>query len=78
MGFTRVIHTRWTGHGELLGMSSFSQRKEVDLEMVNLLEDMIRDIGQECFKRTRYMILCEITRMSFCFQGLIISHSCRS
>ncbi|KAK7337330.1 hypothetical protein VNO77_17896 [Canavalia gladiata] len=44
-------YTKWTWHGELLGMPSVSQTVEVDINMEDWVEDMIRDVGHASFER---------------------------
>ena len=54
--------TRWTWHGELIDMPSVDvseEEEEVDLEMGDRLEEMIRDVGYDSFQRANvYKNLC--------------------
>ena len=47
-GFLRS-YTTWTWHGELLNLPTVDQTNEGDSIMDDRLEDMIRDVGAECF-----------------------------
>ena len=40
----------WIWHGEVTDIQSGSQSEPFDVEMGDRLEDMIRDLGQECFQ----------------------------
>ena len=52
-------YTKWIWHGEVVAMSNVSQRDDVCVEMDDRLEDMMRDIGQDSFKRAHvYDTLC--------------------
>ncbi|CAK8567798.1 unnamed protein product [Lathyrus sativus] len=52
-------YTQWIWHGEVLENSNVSQRDNVSVEMDDCLEDMMRDIGQDSFKRAHaYDTLC--------------------
>ena len=44
-------YTTWIWHGELTDMQSGSQFEPFDVEMGDRLEDMICDLGQECFQQ---------------------------
>ncbi|CAK8533707.1 unnamed protein product [Lathyrus sativus] len=44
-------YTQWIWHGEVVAKSNVSQRDNVSVEMDDSLEDMMRDIGQDLFKR---------------------------
>ncbi|KAI4304998.1 hypothetical protein L6164_028390 [Bauhinia variegata] len=43
-------YTRWIWHGEQLEMPSMFQREEVDVDVDDQLDDMIRDIGAKSFE----------------------------
>ncbi|XP_027922699.1 uncharacterized protein LOC114180586 [Vigna unguiculata] len=54
-------YTKWIWHGELIDMPSVdvSEAEEVDLEMDDQMEEMIRDIGHDSFQRANvYDNLC--------------------
>ncbi|XP_027915074.1 uncharacterized protein LOC114174430 [Vigna unguiculata] len=54
-------YTKWIWHGELIDMPSVdvSEAEEVDLEMDDRIEEMIRDIGHDSFQRANvYDNLC--------------------
>ncbi|XP_027922654.1 uncharacterized protein LOC114180542 [Vigna unguiculata] len=54
-------YTKWIWHGELIDMPSVdvSEVEEVDLEMDDRMEEMIRDIGHDSFQRANvYDNLC--------------------
>ncbi|XP_058784039.1 uncharacterized protein LOC131658801 [Vicia villosa] len=52
-------YTQWIWHGEVVANSNVSQRDNVSVEMDDRLEDMMRDIGQDSFKREHaYDSLC--------------------
>ncbi|XP_027922610.1 uncharacterized protein LOC114180495 [Vigna unguiculata] len=54
-------YTKWIWHGELIDMPSVdvSEAEEVDLEMDDRMEEMIRDIGHDSFQRANvYDNLC--------------------
>ena len=51
-------YTTWTWHCEVLDKPSVSKSREVELDMGDRLEDMIRDIGPDSFKRAVYDTLC--------------------
>jgi len=52
-------YTQWIWHGETM-MPSVSQREVGSVDMDDRLEDMIRDIGEESFKKARvYDNLCK-------------------
>ncbi|CAK8561831.1 unnamed protein product [Lathyrus sativus] len=52
-------YTQWIWHGEVVAKSNVSQRDNVSAEMDDLLEDMMRDIGQDLFKKAHaYDTLC--------------------
>ncbi|CAK8535450.1 unnamed protein product [Lathyrus sativus] len=44
-------YTQWIWHGEVVAKSNVSQRDNVSAEMDDRLEDMMRDIGQDSFKK---------------------------
>jgi len=44
-------YTTWTWHGELVDVQKPPQQKELDVEVGDRLEEMIRDIGQDSFQR---------------------------
>ena len=44
-------YTTWIWHGEMTDMKSGSQFEPFDIEMGDLLEDMICDLGQESFQQ---------------------------
>ncbi|KAK2435285.1 hypothetical protein QL285_020358 [Trifolium repens] len=45
-------YTRWTWHGEVGARRSVSQQENVSVDMDDRLEDMMRDIGEDSFKKT--------------------------
>ncbi|CAK8541326.1 unnamed protein product [Lathyrus sativus] len=52
-------YTQWIWHGEVVAKSNVSQRDNVSAEMDDRLEDMMRDIGQDSFKKAHaYDTLC--------------------
>ena len=54
-------HTKWIWHGELIDMPSVDvfEAEEIDLEMDDRMEEMIRDIGHDSFQRANvYDNLC--------------------
>jgi len=55
-------YTKWIWHGELIDMPSVDvseEEEEVDLEMGDQLEEMIRDVGHDSFQRANvYENLC--------------------
>ena len=52
-------YTKWIWHGEVVAKSNVSQRDDVSVEMDDRLEDMMRDIGQDSFKRAHtYDTIC--------------------
>ncbi|KAK2390397.1 hypothetical protein QL285_063943 [Trifolium repens] len=44
-------YTQWIWHGEEVEMPSVSQRENISVDMDDRLEDMMRDIGEDSFKR---------------------------
>ncbi|RYA57101.1 hypothetical protein DD599_25645 [Enterobacter cloacae complex sp. CH23B] len=44
-------YTMWIWHGEVTDIQSGSQFEPFDIEMGDLLEDMICDLGQESFQQ---------------------------
>ncbi|KAK7279834.1 hypothetical protein RJT34_24892 [Clitoria ternatea] len=53
-------YTTWTWHGELMLIPIVSEAEEVNEEMNDGLEDMIRDIGRESFERAHVLLQQEI------------------
>ncbi|GAU38745.1 hypothetical protein TSUD_158760 [Trifolium subterraneum] len=52
-------YTQWIRHGEVVATPSVSQRENVSVDMDDRLEDMMRDIGEDSFKRAHvYDTLC--------------------
>ena len=52
-------YTKWIWHGEVVAKSNVSQRDDVSVEMDDRLEDIMRDIGQDSFKRAHtYDTIC--------------------
>nr|XP_004492197.1 uncharacterized protein LOC101504131 [Cicer arietinum] len=52
-------YIRWIWHGDSLNMSNTPERDDVNVDMNDQLEDMIRDVGQESFNRAHvYDNLC--------------------
>ncbi|KAK2382219.1 hypothetical protein QL285_069767 [Trifolium repens] len=53
-------YTQWIWHGEVVARPSVSQRENVSVDMDDRLEDMMRDIGEDSFKRAHvYDTLCD-------------------
>lgn len=53
-------YTKWIWHGESVNMPSASNTNEVNVDMNNRLDDMIRDIGPKSFQRAHmYDNLCK-------------------
>ena len=52
-------YTQWIWYGEVVANSNVPQRDNVSVDMDEHLEDMMRDIGQDSFKRAHaYDTLC--------------------
>ncbi|KAK2357161.1 hypothetical protein QL285_094460 [Trifolium repens] len=48
-------YTQWIWHGEVVARPSVSQRENVSVYMDDRLEDMMRDIGEDSFKRAHVL-----------------------
>ncbi|CAJ2636791.1 unnamed protein product [Trifolium pratense] len=52
-------YTQWIWHGEVVATPSVSQRESGSVDIDDRLEDMMRDIGEDSFKRAHvYETLC--------------------
>jgi hypothetical protein len=52
-------YTRWIWHGEVVATPSVSHKENLSVDMDDRLEDMMRDIGEDSFKRAHvYDTLC--------------------
>lgn len=53
-----------------------SERHKVDEDMDDQLEDMIRDIGEDSFRKIIFMIFYVVIRMKLYIRGAQVLHNC--